>query len=223
MAKHGDFRQRRNSLRVVRKLTFARRIFVFCEGANTERDYLSGLVTTRGNKLVELVFMGAQGAPTTILEAAKRKQLELSKHQRKSKDSFDSAFDVWVAFDVDNCSNGTISTTKKNAKDFGIKVACSNPCFELWLVYHFEDFNKLVSHTEIQKYATKIINSYDYKGSKEIDFKEFSGAVELAVERGLKGLESRLAEGKEEGCPSTTFVHLVIDILRFGKPTKLSK
>ena len=42
------------------------------------------------------------------------------------------------------------------ARQSGIKVAVSNPCFELWLVLHVEDRERHVHRSDIQRDARKL-------------------------------------------------------------------
>jgi len=73
---------------------------------------------------------------------------ELVRRQRKGErdDRFD---EIWCVFDRDE--HPGVSSAIQEARDLGVGVAFSNPCFELWLVLHVEDRSAYVSRREIQR------------------------------------------------------------------------
>jgi RloB-like protein len=212
---HRDFRNNRNLLRDKKTREFKRTIVVYCEGKNTEKDYLAGLKNDRSNGLVELKFLGAQGTPVTVVDKAIVASRELKFAAKKSGNSFDLAFDVWAVFDVDEFPNVEAAKTKALAND--VKVGCSNPCFELWLVYHKRSYDAPISHTAIQRIATELFSSYDHAGSKNIDFGELRPDVDAAIERAKRAIVSRAEEGIPFNNPSTSVVGLVEAIIKYGK------
>jgi RloB-like protein len=215
---HRDFRNNRSLSRDKKTREFKRTIFVYCEGKNTESDYLLGLKNDRSNGLVELKFLGAQGTPATVVDKAIVALKELKQAAKRSGNSFDLAFDVWAVFDVDEFPNVDAAKAKALAND--VKVGCSNPCFELWLVYHKRPHDAPISHTAIQRLATELFLSYDHAGSKNIDFNELRDHVDSAILHARRGIASRAAEGIPYNNPSTSVVSLVEDIvediIRYG-------
>ena len=69
--------------------------------------------------------------------------------------------EVWVIFDTDEHPN--ISRACAEARDAGIGVAVSNPCFELWLILHCRDQTAPLGRREAQRQARdlKLIDGKD--------------------------------------------------------------
>ena len=57
--------------------------------------------------------------------------------------------EIWCVFDRDDHPH--VNSALQEARDHGIRVAFSNPCFELWLVLHVEDQTAHVDRDRIQK------------------------------------------------------------------------
>ena len=66
--------------------------------------------------------------------------------RRRSQEEFD---EIWCVFDRDD--HPDISGTLQTARDRNIRVAFSNPCFELWLVLHVADQSAYIERDDIQR------------------------------------------------------------------------
>ena len=86
----------------------------------------------------------------------------------------------------------------------GIKVARSNPCFELWLILHEQDYNKPSTRHQVQKVLQNLRPDYDKKGSKTLDCDELVTRVRDAEQLAEKQLKHREQGGEPYGNPSTT-------------------
>ena len=111
---------------------------MFCEGQRTEPDYLKVLKrepAVRDVASVDIrIHEGTLGsAPLTLVAAAA--------HARTSSDRDMSEIDeVWCLFDVEWPRNHpNLEEAIALADSNNVKVAVSNPCFELWLLLHFQD------------------------------------------------------------------------------------
>lgn len=106
------------------------RILIVTEGARTEVLYFQLLmqhfrahgVTHRTAKVKP-----GSGGPTRVLETA-------IDEARSGGDSYDS---VWLVLDVDQ--HDDLDRTLDGAADLDMRVVVSNPQFELWLLWHFEE------------------------------------------------------------------------------------
>jgi hypothetical protein len=203
----GQLKGRKNSFRTPKK-----QIFIYCEGANTEPQYFADLRQFVKNSLIRIEIMGAQGAPMTIVESAIAKRKELLQIARRSSDSFDKDFVIWAIFDVDE--HPRLLEAKNLAQSFQIKVGCSNPCFEIWLLYHCEDCHRPFHRHDLQKYLSSKLTSYRASHGKTVDFGELQNSVGQAIQRAKNGLVSREAAGDPEGNPTTTVSDLVALILQ---------
>lgn len=141
---------KRDPVRVIRVLT---------EGAVTEPCYLAEW--NRRNRDIHIDFAGYGMDPLSLVRRAREHQ----KHNRQSgtgprKTKFD---EIWCVFDVDEHAN--LCQALLEARQNGIKITLSNPCFELWPVLHHEDQTAPIHRHDIQKRAEDlgIIKSKDSK------------------------------------------------------------
>ena len=86
----------------------------------------------------------------------------------------------------------------------GVSVARSNPCFELWLVLHLEDFDKPISSTDIQARLHHLLPRYHHRQSPSPSFEPLLANVPEAEQRAARQLQARVAEQDPFGNPSTT-------------------
>ncbi|WP_409523237.1 RloB family protein [Nitrincola sp. MINF-07-Sa-05] len=100
-------------------------IVAVCEGANTEPNYLASFASHHGNNLVRVTCIPGAGTPMTIVDKAVAIKDNLIRKARRQKNSFDSSFQVWAVFDIDEHPN--IERAVNKAKGNGISVARSNP------------------------------------------------------------------------------------------------
>ena len=76
---------------------------------------------------------------------------DLKRSRTRQEPGFD---EIWCVFDVDAHPN--VNSAVAEARDAGIEVAVSNPCFELWLVLHLEDQTAHVDRRTIQRRAREL-------------------------------------------------------------------
>ena len=107
---------------------------IYCEGEKSEPAYLYGYLQyiscPAGRIKIEQCF---KNTPIQLVGAACEK--------KKSRDSLDGDI-FWVVYDreaVSAITNATHESARAKAEAFGIQIAISNICFELWLLLHLED------------------------------------------------------------------------------------
>ena len=196
---------RRRSL--ARKVAFVepRHIFILvCEGRNTEPQYFDALRRHGAQANIEVIFLRGAGCPMTLAQCAAEEERKLRVRRRKSR--YAKNDQVWVVFDRDEHPNipGTISLCAQK----GIKIAFSDPCFELWLLLHLEDFDRPDHRHDVQKALEGRLNGYSVKGGKAGDMRSIMNSVEDAESRAEKQLKRREDEGSVIGCPHTTVFRL---------------
>jgi hypothetical protein len=125
--------KRRVATRVPRKT-----IMVFAEGERTEPIYLRALKlmpAVRDVAAVDLRFKASQSKsdPVALVSAAVRERSKAIGEEAEVDE-------IWCLFDVEWPRNHpSLGEAVALAADSGIRVAISNPCFELWLILHFQD------------------------------------------------------------------------------------
>jgi hypothetical protein len=144
----------RNSLRRGRPTREPKRRFlIVCEGEVTEKRYFEHARRLL-RSLIELEI-SAGGDPKALVERAaeiKRKSDEMASRQKDDNLRYDR---VWCVCDVDE--HPRLRDARQQARDNGINMAVSNPCFELWALLHFQDQN---SHIERDKVRALLPKAY---------------------------------------------------------------
>ncbi len=181
-----------------------RRFYLYCEGRNTEPRYFSTLKSMLENTII---IEKAVGVPLTIAEAASNKKQELD----SSQDSHEENDEVWAVFDRDE--HPKFDEAVALCEMYKVGLARSNPCFEIWLILHIEDFDKACDRDFAQKQLKKIDTSYNPKKDKMPDCNNLIDKLSEAEKRAAIQLKRRSEEGNSYGPPSTT-VHLLTRALK---------
>ena len=134
--------------------------------------------------------------------ASKASKRSKSEGFGREKNSFEFNDQIWAIFDRDEHPN--FKDAVNDCEQNGIKVGRSNPCFELWLILHEQDFDSYQDCHQVQKKLGELRPEYDIRGAKAPDCKEMVTRVEIAEKRSKLQLEDRQKDGKPYGNPSTT-------------------
>ena len=132
---------RRNGGRQYRRI-----IRVLTEGKVTEPGYIKMLARKYLDVRIEINPKDA-GVPLTLVRLAR----EYQKQNKKRNPDYD---EIWCVFDIDQHPN--IEQAIQEARDSGINVAISNPCFELWLVLHYQNQTRHIDRQAIQSLSKKL-------------------------------------------------------------------
>ncbi|MET9479089.1 RloB family protein [Streptomyces sp. NPDC006638] len=144
-------------------------MLVVCGSKETERQYLQGLRDHLRNPAVSVVVRGKACSPTQLVEYA-RGQWDLN------RDGYD---EVWCVFDVDEYPD--VAASALLARRYGIRIAVSNPCFELWLLLHFADHRAHVAtYKKLLPLMLKHVPAYD---KTRIDFTRYRDNLDQATAR----------------------------------------
>ena len=160
-----------------------RTIVVFSEGTSSEPDYVNGLKKlphVAENTALNIEIHPEQGAPLTLVEmAVKRKQ--------------DPEVDeCWCLFDVEwPKHHPNLDRAISLADAHGVRLAISNPCFEVWLILHHK------SHTAFldTKTAERSSRALDNRSGKSIDASAYMPKRKEAAHRARKLEENHMIAG----------------------------
>lgn len=193
-------------------------IILVCGGQNTEPSYFSGLAQEFRKSSVQIEISGAGLDPRSLVEDAVRRKKQLLREARKSKNSFDKNFEIWAVFDRDEFPQ--IHEAREIAKNHGINIAESNPCFEVWGIYHYQECNAPDDGKKCQRVLSSLCQDYDRSGAKLFRFESLGttteervAKLELACSRSATGIQRRLEEGTPNGRPSSE-VHMIVEVVR---------
>jgi hypothetical protein len=188
----------------------AKRIFyVFCEGGNTEPKYFAALQRATKNALVEIKTYKGAGVPKTL--AGKAIALRKSLRGARRKNSFEGRDEVWAIFDRDDHEGYYEAIALCN--DAKVGVANSNPCFEVWLVLHNQDYHKPDGREDVYKLLKKLCPEYD-TDSKTLDFDNLMPKIREAEKLAQKQLARRIEEGGNPLGPPYTLVFKLTTSIR---------
>lgn len=133
--------------------TIKKKIFIFCEGKNTEPDYLQSYIHEHHQNCTRLAKINR---PINIEDTNKNTPVQLVSVAIDFKNKLEHPQDeVWVVYDRESTHKYPDSLHQEaysEAKNNNIKVALSNICFEYWLLLHLtkaspgmSDCNTLIS------------------------------------------------------------------------------
>jgi hypothetical protein len=158
---------------------------VFCEGEKTEPQYLEALKKQpeiRDAAAVDLrIETGHGGAvPQTLVS--------LAIDARSRAESEEAEIDeFWCVFDVEWPRNHPgLSDAVHQARENDIRLAITNPCFELWLILHFNDHGAWLHNDD----ARRLRRSLDGSLGKSLDAAKYMPLVGAATQRAVD-LETR--------------------------------
>lgn len=165
-------REGRTSRAATGRRRLARRLLIVCGGRETEKQYFKGLRSAERNPAVRVVIKTSPRSPSEVVGHA-------AKLRRQSPDEFD---DVWCVFDVDEFRDIEAAVALAGRQRIGIAV--SNPCFELWLLLHFDRHTAhCPSYGALLPMLRRHVPAYDKAGLNFGDYVAFVGdACERARE-----------------------------------------
>ncbi|MET9529817.1 RloB family protein [Streptomyces sp. NPDC006649] len=121
------------------------------------------------NSAVSVVVRGKACSPTQLVTYA-RGQRDLN------RGGYD---EVWCVFDVDAFPD--VSEAAALGRRHGIRVAVSNPCFELWLLLHFADHHAYAdTYKRLLPLLQKHVPGYD---KTRVEFATYRDGLAKAGER----------------------------------------
>ena len=155
-------------LRLTVEIRTPKRTFlVFCEGARTEPEYIEALKrepAIRDSASVDLRIEASGAVPLTLVNAAAEARARLSQEQGETDE-------VWCLFDVEWPENHPrLREARTKAAGSDVRLAISNPCFELWLALHCENRTAWLDTDA----AGKLRREYDGSSGKGLDGSQYN-------------------------------------------------
>lgn len=112
---------------------------IVCEDSVASPAYLKHCKLEWRGTGVDIHGEECGSSPRTVVEYARNVKKERA---RKARQGGPPVYDqVWCVFDRDQHAN--IDQAVNIAEDNGIEIAISTPCFEVWLILHFEYTTRL--------------------------------------------------------------------------------
>ena len=187
-----------------------RRILVVCEGQVTEREYILKFRQAVRNQRVHVEVAREHGVPLTVVKEAQRLRDEAAGEAKSQGDQNLRYDEVWAVYDTDDHPN--LKAARQHAERQDIKLAISNPCFELWALLHFQDQRASIHRDKARAKLQAHMPDYD----KSLTFAPLSpkeAAYAEAVHRAM-ALDAAAEEHGSPGRNPTTRVYLLTESIR---------
>jgi len=179
-------------------------ILIVCEGRETEPNYLRGFCDARGVNRANVTIVGGDG------------ETDASRLVRKAQKRFAIDRDFDAVFVVCDCVSEELATAiaiaaapMKNAagKSITIRLIVSRPCFEFWLLLHFEYISRPFSAAgEVIGLLRRHITDYD-KADRDI-YAKTGGGLDHALGHSERLKVELAAIGT--GSPDTDMPELIV-------------
>jgi hypothetical protein len=211
-AKHRQLR--RAAAKDAQRASYAR-ILVVTEGTKTEPSYLEEIRSAYGLHSANVAFQpGRRGtSPLDVVDYAERLFVHGDAYRGVRPRSFDQ---VYAVFDRDEHANYFAALQKASALDGlllnderqRVRFAAipSNPCFELWLLLHFEEVLAPMHRNDVLARLRSHVPGYE-KGTRGM-FKTTRASLDVATRRANAMAQS--ADARSDAGPFTAFHELVI-------------
>jgi len=208
-------KRRSRSQRALRRrpprLTPRETVLIVCEGAKTEPGYFNSLWRDLRVRTVKVEIVGRGATPITVVDEAVKKKHENNRlANRMEAHRYDR---VWCVFDVEiPHKNVSLAQALDKAKANGIRLAVSNPCFEFWVLLHFERTARLFRDChDVVCDVRKHVRHY----KKGIDlYPSLSDKTTTAIKNAQSVDRHHLPETRPAECNPSTGVHRLVQYLR---------
>ena len=180
------------------------KIVLYLEGEKTERDYFTAMKRAFRSAIVDIEIIEGAGVPLTIARQASQAAGEV--RHRSRRQSYARRDEFWAVFDRDEHPN--VPEAMNRCREAGVGVAFSDPCFELWLILHFEEFDRPDHRHCVQRHFETLCTDYDRAKRKTTDCNKLIELVEEAERRAELQLRRRMDEGDPPSCPFTSVYEL---------------
>jgi len=184
------------------------RVLIVCEGTKTEPNYIRKLIDFLELNTANVEVDGDSGSsPVSVVEHSKKRYNE----EKRTGNAFDRVFCV---FDKDSHEsyNRALDEVKKAKPKYIFKAITSVPCFEYWLLLHYEFSTKefVVIGTKsacanLTDHLRKFFPAYS-KGNANT-YNEIKSQTTRAIDRSKWALKQ--ARENERDNPSTLMHELV--------------
>ncbi len=179
-------------------------IYISCEG-DAEVNYLRGL-KEHFKKKATIKISNSKG--TAAKDVVKNLKIRFGSEYKKEDLKY-------CVFDSDENTQQDLDDAKKFANKISSKIIYSNPCFEIWLLWHFEnDFSIQNSRENLKKRMEDIIKPKYWNDSNLYDFfrEKLTNAQTNYLHRKKELEQDNIPFYSKESNPYTNFDELYDDL-----------
>ncbi|MET1255321.1 RloB family protein [Aliikangiella maris] len=187
------------------------KILIVCEGEKTEPSYFSEIKDKHELNSANIDIVGdCDSCPTAIVEFAKKKY----KEEKDLGDPYDKVFCV---FDRDTHAKyeSAITLANKSKPSDTFVIINSVPCFEYWLILHFDFRTRPYSPLPGKSMGQQIISELkqflpNYSKGDNTIFSQTESQLQFAKANASRGLKQ--AQRNNTDNPSTK-IHILVEYL----------
>ncbi len=147
-------------------------VLIVVEGQNTEPKYFKAVQGLCRTFTLKIETSPGSDSLTVVNYAAEKKQQNLRKVKKGDEPLYDS---VWAVFDRERIDQQKrFSRAVELAKACNINLAVSNPCFEFWLLLHFQKIEVNLPECKklVKDYLKRHVPKYDKTAIGSIEYVE---------------------------------------------------
>lgn len=189
-----------------------KRFVIYCEGTVTEPMYLKALAALPETRRVAALDIRGMGfEPRRLVTEARNAQ-------RQDAEAKHRQVEYWCVFDVEAPEpHHGLHDAIQMARDNGIRVAISNPCFELWLILHYAEHSRWLD----TQAARSIRRQHDGSSGQGLDRGAYMQRREVATSRARRLAEMHERDRREapDDNPSSNVHRLLQAVEEAGHAT----
>ncbi|GGO01517.1 hypothetical protein GCM10010116_02850 [Microbispora rosea subsp. aerata] len=194
-----------------------KRILVICEGVVTEVQYFNGVKDHFKALPVDIAHCDVDGwgrDPLSVVKEAVRRRDKARSAARRQRDAFLAYDETWAVVDVDD--HASLDEAIRMARGSGINLVISRPCFEIWLLWHYQDCPAALTTRDIQRKLAARLPNYDKHLPADFPYRDH----QRAERRARQADPDHTAPNRKGRNPSTNVWLLVNGIARAGREEK---
>jgi hypothetical protein len=189
-------------------------ILIVCEGEKTEPIYFNALNDRLRLIMVDVQIVGKGAAPITVVDHAIELRDDRKYIAKKSltKTEFEI---IYCVIDVEMpVAHESLSRAINKARDNGLKVILSNPCFEYWYILHFRKTSAPFHTNDEVKSALRQEHPAYSEGDTTI-FDVVYPKTDDAIKHSKEVLREQHNNAEDiRNCNPSTHVHKIVEYLQ---------
>jgi hypothetical protein len=154
------------------------------------------------------------GTPMTLVKAAAAAMESERREERKNRGKAHDEY--WCVFDRDE--HPQFDEAVKLARVNGISIAMSNPCLELWFVWHFADQTAYVDRGDAQRRAKELLGCDKRLTDGGLAQLSEETRFQAAKQRALSSDLRHKGDGSSPGANPSSSMHLLVERIRRPGP-----
>ncbi|MFI1825276.1 RloB family protein [Streptomyces sp. NPDC020412] len=193
-----------------------RRFLIYCEGERTENHYFKGLKQELKSLPVTICIGSGHGEPLSLVRSAIKHKERAAQSAADRRTPYD---EVWCVVDVEAPRpHPSLDPAVRLARQAGVSIALSNPCFELWLLLHLKDVTAYQTSASVQNALERAAECGYTSQRKHLDYAKLCGS-DGARHASAKERAEGLRMGSEIGRRANpwTDVDVLVELLKQSK------